>query len=103
MLEDYEEIEVSEEGEKEEGGLNDDWVVVKGRQEKQSRNSHKVAEEGGAVNKERLAGKRATRRKGPVKKGLLTKKQVFIQDDVVNKLGFMVGPANQAGRRSEGG
>ena len=94
-LQDYEEVEVSEEGENLEGGLTDDWVVVKGRQEKQSRKLHKVAEEGGAVMKERLAGKRATRRKGPVKKGLLTKKKVFIQDDVVNKLGFMMEPANQ--------
>ena len=42
-LEDYEEIEVSEDGENEEGGLNDDWVVVKGRQEKQRRNPNKVA------------------------------------------------------------
>ena len=37
-LEYYEKIEVSEEGENEEGGLTDDWVVVKGRREKQSRN-----------------------------------------------------------------
>ena len=61
-LEDYEEVEVSEEGDNEEGGLTDDWVVVKGRQERQSRNLYKVVEESGAVMKERLSGKRAPRR-----------------------------------------
>ena len=86
---------MSEDGEKEEGGLNDDWVVVKGRQEKQRRNPNKVAEEGGAVMKERLTGKRATRRKAPMKKGMLSLKQVFIQDDVVEKMGLMIYPANQ--------
>ena len=42
-------------------------MVVKGHQEKQKRNPHKVAEEGGAVNKDRLAGKRAMRKKAPMK------------------------------------
>ena len=94
-MEDYEEIELSEDGENEEGGLNYDWVVVKGRQEKQRRNPNKVAEEGGAVMKERLTGKRATRRKAPKKKGLITIKQMMIQDDVVEKMGLMMDPANQ--------
>ena len=80
-LENYEEIEVDVVGERVDGGLNDDWVVVKGRQEKQRRNPNKVAEEGGAVLKERLAGKRVTRRKAPKKKGPITIKKMRIQDD----------------------
>ena len=93
-LENYEEIEVDEVGEREESGLNDDWVVVKGRQEKQRRNPNKVAEEGGAVLKERLTGKRVTRRKALKKKGPITIKQMRIQDDVVDQMGLMVDPAN---------
>ena len=75
-LENYEEIEVDEVGERVDGGLNEDWVVVKGRQEKQRRNPNKVAEEGGAVLKERLAGKRVTRRKALKKKGPITIKPI---------------------------
>ena len=96
-LEDYEEVEVSEEGDNEEGGLTDDWVVVKGSQERQSRNAHKMAEESGAVMKKRLGGKGAPGRKGPMTKGPMTKKQVFILDDVVKKMGFMIKPANRVG------
>ena len=49
-----------------------------------------MADESGGVLKYRFAGRRAPRTKGP-----MSKKQVFIQNDVVDKVGFMMEPASR--------